>query len=200
MKIRNSFITNSSSSSFVISKSENKPNLTKELIKECIDEILETYKNVSNKTLVGEDNFLSHLPERFKDYKIFESSEVKEIAEAFKNECWSASGIYIPDEIHNILKRVNVGNVFRRPSMGEVETACNELARFCINKRIDPGNIFNTENLGSDEYDFAYDYYDYEFQEALRGDFVIITGENAFPYGVYDLLSDTLGTERYHLG
>ena len=52
-------------------------------------------------------NFFEYLPERIKDYNIFEKGETKEIADAFHNECWSASGIYIPDEIHKILKKAN---------------------------------------------------------------------------------------------
>lgn len=205
MKIRDSFVTNSSSSSFVIyNNTQYNVTLTKELIKECIYEIMETYSNLGSKILRkdvdGNENFFKYFPERKKDYQVFQKGEIKEIAEAFHNECWTASGVYIPDEIHNILKKVNSTDIYRSPSKKEVNGAIEKLTRFCIENKIKIDDIFNTEYLSKDEYDYVYDYYDHEYQQALRADFVIITGENAFPYSTYDLIEEILGAHRYHLG
>lgn len=203
MKIRNSFVTNSSSSSFVISNNlEYHLPLSKELIKECLDDIFKTYCNVTNKRLRKDinSNFFEYLPERIKDYNIFEKGETKEIADAFHNECWSASGIYIPDEIHKILKKANSTEFYGAPSKQDIKNAQKELEKLCKENNIDSKEIFNIDRYGTDEYDYNYDYYDFEFQQALRGDFVIITGENAFPYETFELIESILSASRYHLG
>lgn len=205
MKIRDNFVTNSSSSSFVIyNNTEYNVPLTKELIKECVDEIMETYYNLGVKTLrkdvSGNENFFKYLPEREKDYEVFQKGEIKEIAEAFHNECWSASGVYIPDEIHNILRRVNSTDIFRNPSKKEVDSAIKELRKFCEKENVKIEDIFDTEYLSKDEYDYVHDYYDHEYQMALRADFVLITGENAFPYSTHELIEEVLNAHRYHLG
>ena len=209
MKVRSDFVTNSSSSSFVIfDKSKEYPEyckpLSKELIKDCVDSILAVYKDVENKLCAeGEKEFLSHIPERIKDYQIFEEGEIKEIAEAFRNEFWSASGVYIPDEIHNDLKRANYDTYYKRPKKEEVETAYAKLTEFCAKNNLDINEIFGNEGISQD-YDevdgwWRY-YYDFEYQEALRGNFCIITGENAFSYGVIQFIEDTFGGKVFHLG
>ena len=214
MKIRSDFVTNSSSSSFVIfddaqEYSKYRHPLTKETIKKLIDDVLMVYRNFEE-TICKEDSeriFLEALPERFRDYQIFKKGQIEEITKAFEGEFWSASGVYIPDEIHDVLKRTEYDAPYKRPTKKEVKEACKKLENFCKEKNISMGNIFNKNALtqyftecNSGEWYFS-PYYDYEFQEALRGDFCIITGENAFPYGVITFLENVLpDTKYYHLG
>ncbi len=189
MKIRNSFVTNSSSSSFIISSNEYHPKTNIEHIKEVLKDIITLYEKHSGLSIMN-------------DYKIFESSDIKGITDRLHNECWSASGIKLPDDIHEMFCSLRYYNRKMRPKEEDFKKAIQELiAQYGEEKVKDIVNYekitFGEDGISNEE-EFAY--YDEEFQKALRGDFVIITGENIFPYSIRELIEDLLNAEYNHLG
>lgn len=217
MKIRNNFVTNSSSSSFCFFKSEYRPNLSKEEIDKTLKDLIKFYKKYGSESYVTKHDFT--------DYKIFSGDQIEEITEALHNEFWSASGIKIPDEMHSRFERVGHYLTGNRPTVKELledekfltdnygKEKANEIFDFksiwekcekstqkLVEKCVKNGGKYmeKCDNITVPNEKFAY--YDNEFQKAIRADFVVITGENVFPYSFFDLIQDLLGGERDHLG
>lgn len=196
MKMRNSFVTNSSSSSFCIHKNETNKDVSIEKIENAIEDVLTLYKRY-----ITDKNYLEK--HDWNDWKVFEGSQIKDIAEALYDESWSASGVKIPDEIHKMFSSLSYGNEKMRPTFKQFWNAINDLIQ-SFGKDVTK-NIIDFESVDNKKTNEIlevnnYIYYDKEFQEAIRADFVVITGENVFPYSCIDLISDILQADYTHLG
>lgn len=190
MKIRNSFVTNSSSSSFCIVHYENEEPTNKEHIREVVEKVLNIYKEFDNPEYVKKHDW--------KDYKIFKSNEIEGIAEAFRNECWSASGVRIPDDLHKTFESCSYLNKKMRPTKKQYEAAIKQLIELYGKEKAK--DIFDIDMKYDKDNAMEFGYYDEEFQKALRADFTLITGENVFPYSCIEMLEDLLHAKQYHLG
>lgn len=196
MKIRNSFVTNSSSSSFCIHKKDTNKDISKDKIENAINDVLTLYK----KYITDMDYLKKH---DWNDWQVFEGEQIENIAEALHNESWSASGVKIPDNAHKMFSSLSYGNEKMRPTFKQFWNTINDLIHLYGEDIVK--NIIDFESVPNKQTDKVlevnnYIYYDKEFQDAIRADFVVITGENVFPYSCIDLIEDILQAEYTHLG
>ena len=138
-------------------------------------------------------------------FGVYKSDNIKGITEAFKNECWSASGVRLPDDIHSIFRRADHFGYYRKPTTQEVKDAIDNCEKFFkdnnIQLTVEDVFHFRTEHdEDNDEHVPECYYYDHEFQDALRADFVLITGENVFPEWLKNLVESEFNAKCYHLG
>ncbi len=195
MKVRNSFVTNSSSSSFLITANEYHPEKTnKEHIKEVIEDVLGVFKKYDNGYYDGVHDY--------SDYEIFEGSEIEKIAERLHDEWWSASGIRLPDDVHKMFCSLSYSNNAMRPKEQDLKKVIKDLISKYGEEKVRDIIDYDSIKFSMDEIvcEDRFLYKDEEFQNAIRADFVVITGENVFPYSTREVIQDLLHADYNHLG
>lgn len=198
MKYRNSFITNSSSSSFIIDNPDkryypNLPDYTIESINEKLNKILDLYEDLTGRKV-------------HREYiHVVDTKDINVVKELYENECWSASGKRLPDLVHEFLdfaEGKEIKDIFTYNYVQKLLTENNftegSLMEYInisiISLGLKPEDIYSTEYR-------TLDYYDCEFQNAIRADFLIIGGDNVIPYECIDFIKNMLDVKTYtHLG